>query len=118
MKNLYVEQVSSHPLSALELYVEKLLFTLLHYSSEILLISAGIFTIVLTKSKQRIASIRKSGILILPTLLWGFIPAVMVMPMIYFFNELQAGIGLMVSIAWIGIAVSLLDNSKKRNSIQ
>lgn len=118
MKNLYVEQVSSHPLSALELYVEKLLFTLLHYSSEILLISAGIFTIVLTKSKQRIASIRKSGILILPTLLWGFIPAVMVMPMIYFFNELQAGIGLMVSIALIGIAVSILDNSKKRNSIQ
>lgn len=117
MKNLYVDQVSSHPLSAIELYAEKLLFTLLHYSAEILLIAAGILAIVLTKSKQLIASIRKSGMLILPTILWGFIPAVMVMPMIYFFNELQAGLGLMVSIAWVGIIVSLWEKAKERTSI-
>ena len=118
MKKLYVEQISSHPLSALELYVEKVLFTMLQYSIEILLIAAGIFSILLTRSQNHIASIRKSLLLILPTVLWGLIPAVMVMPMIYFFNELQAGIGLMASIAWIGIVISLFEASQKNKRIQ
>lgn len=118
MKKLYVEQVSSHPLSAIELYVEKVLFTMLQYSIEILLIAAGIFSILLTRSQKHIASIRKSLLLILPTVLWGLIPAVMVMPMIYFFNELQAGIGLMASIAWIGIVISLFEASQKNKRIQ
>ena len=113
MKKLFVDQLIAHPFSALELYAEKLIFTLLHFSLEILLITAGLLAAWMSRAKQRMASIRKSALIILPTILWGLIPAVMVMPMIYFYNELAAGVGVLVSIAWIGIIISIIESSKR-----
>lgn len=114
MKSLYFKEVSSHPLSTLELYGEKLLFTLLHFSSEIIVIFLGFMAIILSKTRKHISALSKSGLIILPTILWGFIPAVMVMPMIYFFNELEAGTGLLVSIAWVGLLTVIFEAARKK----
>ena len=112
MKSLYIERVSSDPVGALKLYVLKGIYLLEHFGAMIALIVAG-FAIGFV----RIARLRKPlGIVVAistPTLILGLVPPVLVMPMLYYYSELSAALGLLTAVS-LGVLVWLLTSLPSR----
>ena len=85
-------------MAALRLYLEKGLYTVRDVVPLVLLISWGLAVAFRHRGPQR----RAVGLITAvaaPTLAYGVLPPVLVMPMLYYYNELIAALGLLSAVA-------------------
>lgn len=105
MKELYLDEVREKPLTALGLYASKGWFTLTYFGGVILLALLGI-VLALTRHGPHRRALIAGVVLTLPTLALGFVPPVLVMPMLYYYSELTAASSLLAalglgSLVWV-----------------
>ena len=102
IKDLYLEEIRSAPLGAVRLYLAKFLFTVKHFAALLVLIGAAAFLL-----RRRPGAYRRTlGLLTLatvPILVLGILPAVLVMPMVYYYTELIAALGFLSALALGGL---------------
>jgi hypothetical protein len=98
LKDLYWQEVSADPWGAVKLYVKKFFFVTWHFAAMLAVIIAGFVVALIKRGPHRKAVI--VGLLIgLPTLALGLVPPVLVMPMLYYYSELAAVLGVFLAIA-------------------
>jgi hypothetical protein len=98
LKDLYWEEVSVDPLRALAFYAQKFGYVLTHFAGMLALIVVGfVFTFVM-KGPHRRATATALAIAV-PTAILGLAPPVLVMPMLYYYSELSAALGLLFAVA-------------------
>ncbi len=106
MKDLYLQEVLDQPVVAVKLYIKKALFVLQHFGGLVAFILVGFALVFARRVRQRRAAIAAAAIAT-PTLLLGLVPPVLVMPMLYYFSELSAAIGILAAVALGAIVWSL-----------
>lgn len=106
LKDLYLDAVASDPLGAAKIYVQKLLFVVKHFGAMIIFIIVG-FVLALTRRVPQRRSLVASLAIVLPTLALGLVPAVLVMPLLYYYSELTAALGLLSAVALGAVVWSL-----------
>lgn len=107
LKTLYINEVTSRPLTVGQIYLEKLLFTLQYFAVEFLVLLLSLLTIWRTAKPTVRARVRISAFLLSPSIIWGLVPVVLVMPMLYYFGEFATGLGLLTSICFVGALAML-----------
>lgn len=110
MKDLYLDEVLSEPVVALKLYVKKALFVIQHFGGMIALVIVGFALAFVRRGPQR-RGVGAALALTAPTLALGFVPPVLVMPLLYYFSELNAALGLLIAVALGAIAWALTTTS-------
>lgn len=116
LKDLYLEKVFGDPLGAMKIYLQKAYFTFKHFGAMIALILGGL-ALALTQNLRLRRPLGVALAITLPTLLLGLVPPIMVMPMLYYYSELSAALGLLAALALGGTvwALSAMP-SRVRNS--
>lgn len=104
IKGLYLDEIRAHPIWALRLYVLKLLDVARQMAPVLIFILLALLGVAGRGAalRHRLAG---AILLLLPTLLYGLVPPVLVYPMRYYFGELSAGLGLLFALAVGGMAM-------------
>ncbi|MDF1605214.1 glycosyltransferase [Nocardioides sp. YIM 152315] len=102
MKDLYLDQVREKPVAAMRLYLAKGLYVLKHFAAMIVLVVIG-YLIAWQRPGPHRRLMGAATAIALPTLLFGLVPTVLVMPMLYYYSELVAGLGLLSAVALGGL---------------
>ncbi|MFS0852502.1 hypothetical protein [Microbacterium sp. 179-I 3D4 NHS] len=103
LKDLYLEQVLADPVGAVKLYLQKSLFLAKHFGGLLLFIVIGFVVGMSVRSRPRPLLGRVLAIAA-PLLLLGLVPAILVMPMLYYYSELSAALGLLAAVS-LGVIV-------------
>ena len=106
LKDLYLEQVQSDPVGALKVYVQKAIYLAGHFAGLLLLIVGGFVVgfIRALRLRSRLGVVLATTV---PVLALGLVPAIMVMPMLYYYSELSAALGVLAAVS-LGVLVSAL----------
>lgn len=117
MRDAFWDAVSKQPLDALSTYFQKLLYVITSFGLMIVFIIIGFWAGLRRKGIHR-KSLLIGGLIAAPTFLISLVPPVLVMPMLYYFSDIAASLGLLVtlslgSIAW---AASIFVKKRKANS--
>lgn len=98
MKTLYLDAIRAKPWTAVRLYAGKFFTTVKHFAAMIVVILLGLILALQRRGphRRRIAFI---GVVSLPMLVIGFLPPVLVMPMLYYYSDLSAVLGLLTALA-------------------
>jgi hypothetical protein len=105
LKDLYLDQVRRDPVAVVMLYLAKTLYTVKAFAAMILLVTVG-FMLALRRPGPHRRTVVAITVIALPTLVWGLVPTVLVMPMLYYYSELVASLGLLSAIALGGLVWS------------
>jgi hypothetical protein len=105
MKGIYIDEIRGMPVAAARLYAQKTVFTLAHFAAMLAVAALGVGFAVRRAGTHR----RRVGgavALTVPVLLVGLVPPVLVMPMLYYFSEISAAVGLLTAVgvgalAWV-----------------
>ncbi|MFC4614987.1 hypothetical protein ACFO3K_09730 [Cellulomonas algicola] len=102
MRGEYEEIVRKHPTTAVRLYLEKGAFVVWHFAAMIAFAAVGIGIALWRRGPHR-ARLVAVLLIAAPTLAIGLAPPVLVMPLLYYFSELAAGLGLLTAVALGGL---------------
>ena len=110
LRDAFVGALQKQPYEAVKTYIEKFLFVVKHFGAMIFAILLGI-GLGLSRPGAHRKSLMVATLLTLPVLAIGFAPPVLVMPMLYYFSDLSAGLGLLLalsigSIVWYVTTIS------------
>lgn len=114
IKGLFLEQVRSKPLAVIESYFAKLIDTLRQNLWMVLASATLLVWAAANDQRSRRALIVAAGIAA-PSILYGLLPPVLVMPLRYYFVEFTAGITLVFTVA-LGAAASTAVRVLRRRS--
>jgi hypothetical protein len=103
LRDLYMDEVLADPVGALKLYVQKSLYLAKHFGGLLLFILTGFVVGMSVRSGLR-ARLGRVLAIALPLLVLGLVPAIMVMPMLYYYSELAAALGLFAAVS-LGVIV-------------
>lgn len=103
LKDLYFEEVLADPLGAVKLYVQKLVYVTKHFGGMLLLILVG-FAVGLSVRVRPPVRVGRVLAITLPTVAIGLVPAVLVMPMLYYYSELAASLGILAAVS-LGVLI-------------
>lgn len=103
LQGLYLEKISSDPVGALKLYVLKAIYLLEHFGAMVAFIVAG-FAIGFVRIGRLRQPLGIVAAISAPTLALGLVPPIMVMPMLYYYSELSAVLGLLAAVS-LGVLV-------------
>jgi hypothetical protein len=106
LKGLYFDKLLSDPVGAAKLYALKTAFLIQHFGAMIAFISIGLVATVM-RSRQLRRPVGTVLLISFPTFVLGLIPPVLVMPMLYYYSELSAVLGLLTAVSLGGIVWSL-----------
>lgn len=106
LKDIYLDTVLAAPGTALRLYLAKALFVVKHFGAMFITIILG-FVLALSRRGLQRRALWAGLAVCLPLLVWGFVPPVMVMPLLYYFSEIAAALGLLLALAVGALAWSL-----------
>ena len=98
MKDLYLDQMRAKPATALRLYLEKFLFTVKHFGAMLIFILVG-FSMAMWRRGPHRGALGATLALCAPTLALALIPPVLVMPLLYYYSEMSAALGLLVVVS-------------------
>ena len=102
LKDFYLAELRTHPGAVAKMYVAKTLDTVRQNGLVFLAIATGL---ALTWRRASTSSaVRRAALLLAPTLAYAFVPAVLVMPLRYYFLELTAAAGLLLAVVVAGLA--------------
>jgi hypothetical protein len=110
LRDAFIAAVQKQPYEAVKTYIEKFLYVIKHFGAMIFAILLGIGLGISRPGAHRKPLIVAS-LLTLPVLAIGLAPPVLVMPMLYYFSDLSAGLGLLLalsigSIVWYVTTIS------------
>jgi hypothetical protein len=101
LKDYYLDELRTHPVAVAKIYVAKAADVVRQNGLVLLVIVAGL---VLTWRRASVSpAARRAALLLAPTLAYGFVPPVLVMPLRYYFLELTAGAGLLLAVVVAGL---------------
>ena len=103
LQGLYLDQVFADPVGATKLYVHKTIYLAKHFGGLLLFIVVG-FAVGLSIRSTLRARLGRVLAMVAPLLALGIVPAVMVMPMLYYYSELAAALGLLAAVS-LGVIV-------------
>lgn len=106
LRDSYFERVSSDPWGAMKLYLLKALFVIKHFGAMFVLVLVG-FVLALSRRSPQRRPLGAALAIPLPTLILGFVPPVLVMPLLYYYSELSAALGILVAVALGALVWSL-----------
>jgi hypothetical protein len=98
LKDLYLEEVFADPMGVLKLYLLKTLFVIKQFGAMIVFILVGFVLALMRRAPQR-RPLGAALAISIPTLLLGFVPPVLVMPLLYYYSELSAALGLLMAVS-------------------
>jgi hypothetical protein len=98
LKDLFWEEVAADPLGAVALLAQKLGYTMGHFAGMLALIVVGLALAFVIRGPHRRAAVAALAIAV-PTAILGLAPPVLVMPMLYYYSELSAALGLLFAVA-------------------
>ena len=101
MKDLYLDAVTESPLAAVRLYLTKAFFVVKHFAAMLVVILLAAVMVGVRGPRRKL--LRQSSAATVPILLLGLPPTVLVMPMLYYFSELAAGLGFLFALALGGL---------------
>lgn len=101
MKDLYLDAVRDAPLAAARLYATKTFYVVKQFAAMIVVILLAAMLVGLRGPRRRL--LRQVAAAPVPILLLGLVPTVLVMPMLYYFSELAAGLGFLLALALGGL---------------
>lgn len=101
-----LEQISADPWAAMRLYLLKALFVIKHFGAMIVFVVVG-FVLALTRRSPQRRTLGATLAISVPTLLFGLLTPVLVMPLLYYYSELAAALGLLVAVALGALVWSL-----------
>ncbi len=118
MREVYLDEVRAAPGKAARLYAEKTAFTAEHFAAALGVIALGLVVVAVTARRLDPVVGRRLGVAALiavPTVVFGFLPPVLVMPMLYYVSELVAGLAFLsvLSLAGCAWAVAALVESRR-----
>ena len=93
-----IAAVSDDPAGALKLSLQKLLFVIKHFGAMIIFIIVG-YVLALTRRVPQRRPLTASLAIVLPTVVLGLLPPVLVTPLLYTYSELTAALGLLTAVA-------------------
>lgn len=102
MKDLYLDQVREKPVAAARLYLAKGLYVMKQFAAMIVLIVVG-YLLAWRRPGPHRRMMAAITAIALPTLLFSLVPTVLVMPMLYYYSEVVAGLGLLSAVALGGL---------------
>lgn len=106
LQELFFEEVASDPMGVLGLYIEKFFYLLIQFGWMLAFIASG-FLVQLLGRPRHTRELMIGLAVCLPTLVIGMMPPVLVMPMLYYYSELSAALGLMTAISLGALAIVL-----------
>lgn len=98
IRDAFWNAVSAQPVEAAWTYFAKFLYVIKHFGAMLLLILLGLVLGLLRPGKHRKA-LAVGSLIAVPTFIVGLIPAVLVMPLLYYFSDLSAALGLLLAIS-------------------
>lgn len=98
MKRLFLDQVQAKPVTAATMYVAKALVTITHFGGILVVIALGVGLAAWRAGPHR-RRLWGAVAIAAPTLVIGLLPAVLVMPLLYYYSELSGALGLLLSVA-------------------
>jgi hypothetical protein len=107
MKDVYVAEVRAEPGKAARLYAERTAYTARHFAAALGLILVATILVAVVARRTRSDVARRAGgaaLLGLPTLAFGLLPPVLVMPMLYYVTELVSALAFLSALAVAGCA--------------
>jgi hypothetical protein len=102
IKDLYLAELREAPVKAARLFAAKAFYTMKHFWAMLALIALGLGLVAL-RAKGALPTLIGMAALALPTLAIGLLPPVIVMPMLYYFTELVAGLAFLSAVALGGL---------------
>lgn len=106
IKTFYFNAVRARPWDTIGLYANKLAYTLRHFAATLTFVGfAGL--LVWRRRTQRGGPAARAAVITLPTIALGLLPPVLVMPMLYYYSELVAGLGFLTALALAGAVCAL-----------
>jgi hypothetical protein len=102
IKDLFLEEVLANPWGAVRLYAAKALYTVKHFAALLVLIALAGFALRRRVGPHQ-ALLVPLSIAAVPLLALGMLPAVLVMPMLYYYTELIAALGFLSALALGGL---------------
>lgn len=106
LRDSYFERITSDPWGALKLYLLKTLFVIKHFGAMFVLVLVG-FVLALSRRSPQRRPLGATLAVTLPTLILGFAPPVLVMPLLYYYSDLSAALGILVAVALGALVWSL-----------
>lgn len=103
LKGLYLDEVLGDPVGAVKLYVKKALYLAGHFGGLLLFIVVGLVVGMAVRSGPR-PRVGRVLAIVTPLLLLGLVPAILVMPMLYYYSELAAALGMLAAVS-LGVLV-------------
>jgi hypothetical protein len=103
LQGLYLDEVLGDPVGAVKLYLQKALYVAKHFGGLVLFIVIGLAVGMSIRSGPRPRLGRVLAI-VTPLFLLGLVPAIMVMPMLYYYSELSAALGMLAAVS-LGVIV-------------
>lgn len=103
LKDFYLDEVRAQPGAAARLYVAKLAYTVKHFAAMLVVVLVGIGLAQRRPGPHR-PVVMAVFLITLPTLAVGLAPPVLVMPLLYYFSELSAALGILFSVGLGGLA--------------
>jgi hypothetical protein len=105
IKDFYLDAVQEQTRDAARVYLGKLAYTVKHFSAMIVVVLLGV-GLALARPGPHRRPLRAALLLSVPTLALGLVPPVLVMPLLYYFSELAAVLGLLFALglgalAWV-----------------
>lgn len=116
LQGLYFDEVLGDPVGAVKLYVKKALYVAHHFGGLLLFIVVG-FAVGLSVKTQSRPRLGRVLAITTPLLLLGLVPAILVMPMLYYYSELAAALGLLAAVS-LGVLVWALTSWPARARAQ
>lgn len=108
IKTFFLDAVRERPWDTIGLYADKLAYTLRHFAAMLtVIIFAGL--LVWRRRTHGGGAAARTAVIALPTIALGLVPPVLVMPMLYYYSELVAGLGLLTALALGGAVCALSD---------
>lgn len=106
LKDFYLDEVKENPGTVARIYASKLLFVIKQFGAMLVFAAVGLF-LALTRRSQVKKTVGAAVAVTVPTLMLGLIPPVLVMPLLYYYSELVAGLSMLVAISLGALAWSL-----------
>lgn len=106
IKTFFFDAVRARPWDTIGLYADKLGYTVRHFAATLTFVAFAGLLVWRRRTPGGDAAAR-TAVITLPTIVLGLVPPVLVMPMLYYYSELVAGLGFLTALALAGAVCAL-----------
>lgn len=106
VRTFFLDALRERPWDSVALYADKLAYTLRHFAATLTFIAFAAILLWRRRTRGGAHALTTSTITV-PTIALGLVPPVLVMPMLYYYSELVAGLGFLTALALAGAVCAL-----------